>query len=674
MSRGGPRAWWHEPALLVALLCAVAAVHATGVDGDFVVDARALVLENPRLREATLDNVVFLATHDYWQPMATDGLYRPVTTLSFLVDHAVLGDGDRPRGYHVTNLVLHLACVALVWALVRRLGGRAWPALVAAAIVGLHPIVTEAVTNVVGRADLLATLGMLVALLCHARGPARGGWPWTLGVVAGAVVAFGSKESGLVLPVVLVAHDVLLCRRLRRRGDWIVVAVVLAAYAVARTWVAWTGLPPEPVDVLDNPIAHLGFVDGRLTALTALARAGWLLLWPAALSADYSYRAVPPVAWPPTAAQAAELVAVVAIAIAAAAWAWRARRTQPLRVFWLVFSAAAVAPTANLLVPIGTILAERTLYLPLIGVAALAAGLADARVPSSGRRVATAVVAVLLVAGAWRTVVRNGDWVDELHLWASALQVVPQSAKAHAGYAAARFAADPRHADIDVVIAEAERAVAILPTYTSALVNLGGYRVVKGDQVAARDPAAAARWWASAVEVLERARAQEDAATARFAAAVADRPDRPERTTPLLDNNLALAYARAGRLADALPLYARRAREAPADADRRADVAEILTALGRWDEAAVALLSAIALAPERRDLVARLAEGYQRFDADGRAVVRDAGGSMHIDLATPTVHRQRCRALETVAAAYQTTGAATAAARTRAAWTTECAR
>src|SRR2546430_110887 len=85
------------------------------------------------------------------------------------------------------------------------------PHLVAlAAIWAVHPVLTESVTNVVGRADLLAGLGMLAALLCYRRGLERTGsemWAWyTVAALACAVGMF-SKESAIIIPLVALLYD-----------------------------------------------------------------------------------------------------------------------------------------------------------------------------------------------------------------------------------------------------------------------------------------------------------------------------------------------------------------------------------------------------------------------------------------------------------------------------------
>src|SRR2546426_5680642 len=323
---------------LLTLAAGVGLVYANSLQTGFVFDSRVLVLENPRIREATLPNLWFLLTRDYWQPMATDGLYRPLTTLSYLFNYAVLGNADRPAGYHVVNLLLHLGCVGLVYSLMWHLVGRRWPAVVAAALFGVHPITSEVVTNIAGRADLLAALGVLGGLVCHVRAVASTGWRrscWSLGVLVGAVVAYFSKEHGLVLLVLLAAYDLICTSRWRSglagarrfvRGEHLIAASVLAAYGAARWYAARIGLPPDDTLPIDNPILEAGVWTGRLTAVKVLGREVWLLLWPATLSADYSYRQIPVVRWPPSTWE--DWQAMLALgALVALAWvAFRLRR------------------------------------------------------------------------------------------------------------------------------------------------------------------------------------------------------------------------------------------------------------------------------------------------------------------------------------------------------------
>ena len=114
------------------------------------------ITRDARIQAVTPQNLRLILTEEYWHGSTTSGLYRPLTTFSYLLNYAVFGNGTHPAGYHWVNLALHGVNVSLVYLLGILVFGRAAPALALAALWGVHPLLTESVTNVVGRADLLA--------------------------------------------------------------------------------------------------------------------------------------------------------------------------------------------------------------------------------------------------------------------------------------------------------------------------------------------------------------------------------------------------------------------------------------------------------------------------------------------------------------------------------------
>ena len=643
----------HVTALALVVLAAVLA-YANAPGGALVFDATVLVAGNPVLAEASAANVWFALTHDYWQPMATDGLYRPLTILSFLVDRAVLGYGDQAFGYVIENIVLHVACAMLVYALLWHLARRRWPATVAALVFAIHPITTEAVTNVVGRADLLAALGVLGGVLCWAKGETTTGvrrMAWAIGLALSAVLALFSKESGLVLVAAVLLYDVAFHRSGRRvRAEHVVVGVVLVAYLLARWYVDRIGLPPEDIAPVDNPIAEAPFWAGRLTAIGVLVREVGLLIWPATLSVDYSYRQIPIVAWPPAGASDWMAMAGV-VALPLAVWAVLRSRTRTPAIFLMGgFALLAALPSANLVRVIGSIMAERFLYLPLVGIAGMVALLADGWSTTPRRRIiASVAVAAIVLAGGVRTAVRNLDWRDQQTLWAATVQAAPESAKAHKAYASAIVTPDAEPEELVPVVAQAEQAVSIRPDYQQALVDLGSYQIRLGDALAPKNPAAAQRWYEQAVGSLGTARLLDERATARFVEKMRARGHAPD-TIPdvgdgILYNNLTLAFVKLGRLESALETTQRMRRLVPTNTTIYRDIAAIESAMNRPDDAAVTLFEAIAISDADLEAKQRLVELYRTVPAgDSPIVTEGAGGDIQIHTSHPTVRGHRCRA------------------------------
>ena len=493
------------PVAAVVLLPLLAYANALG--GGLVRDAAALVLDDPRIRELSAANLRLIWTGEYWWEKGAGPLYRPLTTTSFLIDYVLYG--ERPFGYHVVNVLFHVLNAALVYRLLRGLGGTRLVGALAAAFFGVHPIATEAVAGIAGRADLLAAAGVLGALCLHHQ---RRAAPLFVCALAGLL----AKENAIVVAPLVVLLDALRPDCEGPRWRWRSHAATAAAVAV---WfvlrrIALAGVIDPGVSFADNPLAHLPFAAGRLTALRILGHGLRLLVWPRALSADYSFDHFPLFPW----SGAGEPLKLAGAAVALAgllAAAIVLRRRQPAVSFLAAFLFLALLPTANVFVIIGSVFAERFLYLPaaaFAGLIALAGHALYQGAPagSAVRRAATAFALFAIAAGALRTHARNRDWRDDESLFRAARDVAPRSYRVHKALAQSLLMGRPSDARLDEAIATAEEAVRILdvrpPAQRSAdtLLLLGMAYLSKGDRAAGRDAAAAREWYGRARGVLER--------------------------------------------------------------------------------------------------------------------------------------------------------------------------
>src|SRR5205823_197266 len=101
--------------LLIAAVWAMSlAAYSNSFSAGLVFDSKRVVLNDSRLQAATAENARLVWTEDYYFRTGSSGLYRPLTTLSFMVNYAVLGDGPQPAGYHWLNFAIHAANTALV--------------------------------------------------------------------------------------------------------------------------------------------------------------------------------------------------------------------------------------------------------------------------------------------------------------------------------------------------------------------------------------------------------------------------------------------------------------------------------------------------------------------------------------------------------------------------------
>jgi len=449
-----PRPW-----LAACFLCAITLLAwANSFESGFVFDNNTLLLGDSRIQKVTLENLALIVNHTYWWPNGESGLYRPLTTLTYLLNYAILGNADRPAGYHWINLLLHTGNVLLLFALARRLVKDFWQSFFIAAVWAVHPVLTESVANIVGRADLLAGMATLGGLLIYLTSTEARGWrrlAWLTGLTTVTAVGVFSKESAVVIVGIVALYEAT-WRNPRRLRGFLFGCLAMSPAVIAMWWMRSRVLAasaPTRFPFQDNPIVGADFWTGRLTAVKVLAKYLGLLVWPAHLSTDYSYAQIPLTDGRLTDWMAWIAVATVAIGVV---FLYRWNKTA---FFAAGFAFLTLLPASNLLFPVGTIMAERLLYLPAIGLSVCL----TLALFSAGRRIHLKVfapVALCLITAGFgaRAWARNADWRDDDTLWSAAVRTSPVSFKTHAGLAHALYA---EH-DLDGAIAEDERSLAIL--------------------------------------------------------------------------------------------------------------------------------------------------------------------------------------------------------------------
>jgi len=365
--------------------------------------------------------------------------------------------GAQAFGYHLLNLLLNAGVVVLLYLVLKRLlessSHGVTLAFATALLFAVHPIHTEAVASIAGRSELLAVGFVLAAWLLHLDDR-------PVPALLCFLFALLSKESAVVFVPLVVLGDYA-CGKLKPlvRYAWI---AGFAALYLAMFWKIEGGRWGEKRVVwLDNPLASLPASWRILNALRIAWKYVGLQVYPASLSCDYSYNAIPLYsAWRYILPAAAAAVLVIAL------WVWTVlTRRSP----WLLAGSlylVAFSVTANILVPTGTIMGERLAYLPSAGFCLLVA-LLWIRLEERKRTVAWAVLSAILVALAARTVVRNRDWRNNFTLFSAEVRAVPGNARAHSNVAA-EYA---KLGELDKARAEYQTALDIFPDYPDAIEN-----------------------------------------------------------------------------------------------------------------------------------------------------------------------------------------------------------
>jgi len=578
-----------------------------------ILDNRGM-LEDPRIRAATSENLALIWDHTYWWPTGESGLYRPFTTLSYLFNYAILGNAARPNGYHVINWALHLANVLLVFAIGRALLLALPASALLAGLWAAHPVSTESVTNIVGRSDLLAAMSILAGLLLYLKSTQSGGALRFVYLVSlGLVTAMGvfSKESAVTIAGLIVLYELAWPDRRRWRDLALGLAatgIPIAAMLIQRASVLASS-PPAEFPFTDNPIVYASFFAGRLTALKVATSYLLQALWPWRLSIDYSYSQIPLT----TDAGAWIYLAIVPIAAAAFTVLWRVQR----RAFFLAgFAVLAFLPVSNMLFPIGTIRADRFLYLPTVGVLgcfviAVYSLASRAKIPLA----APAVLLCLTAAFAGRTWTRNSDWRDELTLASTDVQISPRSFKLHQLIGATLFNADPSHANVDRVVQEFDQGLAILNALPDALNTprlydfAGAAYLVKGDRLQSPGAPEARDAYQRARELLQKCiqinEAYKRDREMHFGQSGGGMVPRSEAEAY---RQLAIADQRLGDMDAALQAARSAQRLAPGDPQFYSQIANLLLMRHEGDRAATAYMEGLLITSDRnlRDELVRL--------------------------------------------------------------------
>jgi tetratricopeptide (TPR) repeat protein len=606
---GADSTLWRHGWRLLALWILVFAAYSNSFSAGLIFDSNPVIEQDPRIREVTSHNIQSILTGPYWYVNATAGLYRPVTTFSYLVNYAALGDGTRPVGYHWVNFALHAINTALVYALGILIFEQASLALALAALWGLHPVLTESITNVVGRADLLAAFGVLAGLLCYTRAASVAGgrrWAWLGALGVAQAIGLFSKESGIVLPGIMLLYDLTWSNRAvwrRRVPAYAVVALPLAAFFYLRG-----GLDTHMlIEFTENPLVNAGFWSARTTAVKVIGKFVWLFLWPAKLSADYSYNAVPLFGGPASSGDDAKGLIALGVCLAALlafllVIQWR--RTGKPFLFFLGFFFLALLPTSNLIIIIGSIMAERFLYMPSIGLAGCvvaALHLIAQRSSPRWRLAPWGVLGVACLVCAARTYARNFDWQNSRSLWTSAVNTCPESARPHYNLATelAQIPGELPHA-----ITEFEAALRIRPDYAEAHYNLGNALVVTPNRTpdAIIEYQAALRYAPNLIEahyslgnVLTHMPGRLPDAINEYQAALRIQPN-----YVYAHNNLGTALARTpGRLPDAIAEFQAALRLRPDYADAHNNLGNALAETpGRLPDAIAEYQAALRIEPD----------------------------------------------------------------------------
>ena len=406
--------------LVFVLLLVTTAVYVNSLRNPFVVDDRAIIFQNA----PSSDNWTFagILRHSLiGANPSSSGYFRPLTSLTFVLNFSLAR--DRPAGYRIVNIALHLLVVAAVFVFFSLLSCR-WIAALSALLFSVHPAHVQAVSYISSRSELLYTALGLLCLICWHQGCQSRGWRravWLGGALFAFFTGLFAKETMVIVPLLAVVMDLSWSRSTWRRtlkenfGWYLGFVLLFCIYLSIRVG--------EGFPLTQEAGRQLDFFSRLRLAFKLFALNLGVVFYPLHLSL---FRVVP---LPGSIFEWHVILGLVLlVALLALVYLfWRLRREVSFGILWFLIS---ILPVLNLTLLVAPMM-EHWLYLPLIGLTMAVVGMARGLAEMTGRvrdfAVGICFIALLLSI---RTVIRNHEWYDLVSVYSRDVELYPGNPRA----------------------------------------------------------------------------------------------------------------------------------------------------------------------------------------------------------------------------------------------------
>jgi tetratricopeptide (TPR) repeat protein len=460
------------------VLAAAILPYAPSLRADYVQDDHIAIEANPVVARADWAEIF---TSSYWKGTEGDdrSLYRPVTVSSYALERA-LARGPNAAFAHALNVLLHAAASLLLLRLGFALGAGLPAATAAGTLFAVHPGHSEAVLSLVGRAELLAAIFSLSALLLHAGNLESPSRLRSLGAAVFVFLALGSKEIAIATPALMLAAAVLFRPPGKTSspapygtlaGMLYPTVFALLAHLILRVEALEAFPALQRIHPLDNHLVLARGLDRLEGALAVGSR--WIvsLCFPLRLSADYSGFSIPPPRsfFSPPVLGGVLLVGVCLGVALAPAWVRKPSLRVRLASFASLLFLLPYFVVSNLPVNVGAIFAERFTYVPSTGVCLLGGILFELAGEGRLRRLLLGLLVGVGGLLAARTVARAIEWRTDETVFAAAAEAQPGSPRAR--FVLGKLLADAGNSA--EAISRFDEALRLWPEHVPALFEKG---------------------------------------------------------------------------------------------------------------------------------------------------------------------------------------------------------
>lgn len=452
-------------------------LYINNINGDFVFDDYPRIVESPDIRELSNIPQFFVSPFHYQNPET--GIFRPLTVISFAINYSMWGFSS--WGYHLTNIIMHGLVGAILFQFIINIFREkkenkdivTISAFLASLLFLFHPITTEAVNSIFNRSESLSALFGLLALNFFITSE---GWKKVVIFCSFLFIALLSKESAVTFFIVAM---LIFLRSLykKRKIDKVTLISLLSGggsillYALLRFIAVGEYFLKTNATLVENPLKYVDPLTRIATSFKIYLLYLKQLFWPFALTSDYSFNQIPSESFSSPIVYVGVMFFVALVIL----WGWSFVKRYTVFIGLSILLIAYII-ISNLISVIGTIMGERLMYLPLIGIAVAVVPLIQWGVKKE-KYTLISILGLILCIFLFTTWSRNEDWKTQDALFMKAAQRSPGSVLARSNSGAMFLL----RGDYENAKKELISANAIYDRYNHAVNNLGLVYQHEGD-------------------------------------------------------------------------------------------------------------------------------------------------------------------------------------------------
>ncbi|UCC94800.1 MAG: tetratricopeptide repeat protein [Candidatus Omnitrophota bacterium] len=439
---------------LIVIVLVGFGVYANSLRGQFILDDTPLIKNNISIRSSS--PILHIFTKNIGEALGKQfNFWRPLQVLTYRLDYSLWRLNT--TGFHLTNTVLHIAVALCIFWFITLLFADKFLSFITSIFFVIHPIHTEAVSYIAGRADSLAALFLLLCFIFYIKHLSSNRIHIYIIMFLSYVCALLSRENSLILPVILLLYHYTFSasegkKRIKLFG-FLTLSLVALGYVVLRLTLLRSLLP-------HTSVASTVFerTPGFFVAFAHYLR---LLILPLSLHMEYGKEVF----------AITDIRAIIGILIFLALfiYAFKIKNINKLIFFSISWFIIMLLPQSNLY-PINAYMAEHWLYLPSIGFFLIVAKLSSLSYRTkSGRFPAIIIIITIVCFYGVLTIRQNAYWIDSIRFYERTLEQEPQSLRV-----LNNLGLDYRNrGQYEESVSLYERALAINPDYAIAHNNLG---------------------------------------------------------------------------------------------------------------------------------------------------------------------------------------------------------